>query len=302
MSNEKNSLVKDAIADAKQIREVAIANAKAILAEQMAPQIQSLVSKQMENMDAITEEKDEVVEESKVEESVEKVEVKPEGDKVEIEITDEDEVEGEKPVEESSDPGFENLATEKEKEFYGEAEGNSEEEVDVDAVLAELEKEEEAGGLDVQEAKECDKDKEKVDENQLKLTEARLAKATGLIKRMKEELVEANLLNGKLVHLTKLFKNYNFSKDQRERMVEVFDRSNSLNEIKLTYDILVESATSNKKTDVTKKRIAEGLASKTSKVTQEKKEVINEGQVDEYVTRLQKLAGIKSTNKKQING
>lgn len=268
-----SDILKDAIVDAKQVREAAMANAKQILAEQMSTQLSSLVSKQIEEMEAPIEEEQELTE-APVTETIKEEE--------EIEITDDTEV---VPVEGTEEEVIETPAEE--------AAPVSEEEIDVDAVLAELEKEEEAGPELEEEAKDCVKEETTVQ------LEARMNKATGLIKRLKDQLVEANTLNGKLVYLTKLFKNYSFSKDQKERMVEIFDRSNSINELKLTYDILVESINANKKVDVSKKKITEGLASKMTKATQEKsKSIINENQQEDYITRVQKLAGIKTVKNK----
>ena len=57
----KRDILKEAIADAKAVKEVAIANAKAALEEAFTPQLKSMLAKRIEEMDK--EEDDEVKEE-----------------------------------------------------------------------------------------------------------------------------------------------------------------------------------------------------------------------------------------------
>ena len=60
MSTNKD-LFKEAIADAKQVREAALANAKAALEEALAPKLQSMISAKLQEME--NEEEDEKLEE-----------------------------------------------------------------------------------------------------------------------------------------------------------------------------------------------------------------------------------------------
>jgi hypothetical protein len=118
-----------------------------------------------------------------------------------------------------------------------------------------------------------------------------------VIQFLREKLQEVNTLNAKLLYTNKLFKNFNLNVEQKTRIVEQFDRANSLREVKLVYTTLAESLGTkvtrqpNKKTVST---ITEGLASKPVGSTKPKtaSNVIVEN-VDQQVSRLQFLAGIK---------
>ena len=59
MSTNKD-LFKEAIADAKQVREAALANAKAALEEALTPKLQSMISARLQEMDLDEEEVDEI--------------------------------------------------------------------------------------------------------------------------------------------------------------------------------------------------------------------------------------------------
>ena len=61
MSNNQQ-LFKDAIADAKTLREVAVANAKAALEESFMPRIQSMFERRVMDADELEEMKDELEE------------------------------------------------------------------------------------------------------------------------------------------------------------------------------------------------------------------------------------------------
>lgn len=114
---------------------------------------------------------------------------------------------------------------------------------------------------------------------------------------LRSKLQEVNLLNAKLLFTNKLFKNYNMSGPQKMKVVETFDRTNTVREVKLVYSTLAESF--NGAGTVTKKKlVSEGIASrsvastKPSEVPVDKSTptVITEG--SEMANRFQKLAGI----------
>ncbi len=63
MSNK--DLFKEAIADAKAVREAALANAKAALEEALAPKIQSMLSAKLQEIEELDEMKDEEMDEAK---------------------------------------------------------------------------------------------------------------------------------------------------------------------------------------------------------------------------------------------
>jgi hypothetical protein len=66
MSTNRN-LLKEAIADAKTIKETAIANAKAVLEESFAPQMRSLISLKLQEMATEEEEYDPLADINEVE-------------------------------------------------------------------------------------------------------------------------------------------------------------------------------------------------------------------------------------------
>lgn len=112
---------------------------------------------------------------------------------------------------------------------------------------------------------------------------------------LRSKLQEVNLLNAKLLYTNKLFKNYNMSGPQKMKVVETFDRTNTVREVKLVFSTLAESFNSSG-TVTKKKSLTESIASKavaSTKPAETVKEstVITEG--SEMATRFQKLAGIK---------
>jgi pantothenate kinase len=74
------------------------------------------------------------------------------------------------------------------------------------------------------------------------------------------------------------------------RVIETFDRAQSLREVKLVYTTLAESVQSKVRKVANKKAtVTEGLASKAQKTTKPK-QVIAEGNV--MASRMKKLAGL----------
>ena len=131
-----------------------------------------------------------------------------------------------------------------------------------------------------------------------------LNEAEDVIRYVKGQLNEVNLLNAKLLYTNKLFKEYNMNNDHKMRVVEMFDLAKNVREVKLTYANIAESlnfgGTDMKKKVVTTtnssvQSITEGLASKPVGSTKPK-DIISESAM---VSKFQKLAGIK---KKVISG
>jgi hypothetical protein len=137
MSNNRD-LLKEAIADAKAVKETAIANAKAALEESFTPHLKSMLSAKLEEMD-----KDE--DDVKESEEIQETDAVDEGyDKDDKEVKESEEVEEAKKEE-------------------------IEEELDLDEMLAELdlsEKKEEEGKDKMEESEELDEAKEELDESE----------------------------------------------------------------------------------------------------------------------------------------
>jgi hypothetical protein len=124
-------------------------------------------------------------------------------------------------------------------------------------------------------------------------TAAELNEAYRTIKSLQRTINEVNLLNAKLLFANKLFRAHNMTNEQKVKVIETLDRTNSVREVKLVYSTLAENfkySTSNKST---KKSISEGIASKVTKSTkpaQAQKQVIAESA--DFSDRFKKLAGI----------
>ena len=134
-------------------------------------------------------------------------------------------------------------------------------------------------------------DKEKVDEAEEEEKEKELNEAYKVIKSLQKTINEVNLLNAKLLFANKLFRAHNMTNEQKVKVIETLDRTNSVREVKLVYSTLAENFkfSTNKST---KKSISEGIASKVTKSTKpaQSKQVIAEN--TDFSDRFKKLAGI----------
>ncbi|MBC8428358.1 hypothetical protein H8D04_00600 [bacterium] len=160
-----DDLLKDAIADAKAVRETALANAKIALEEAFTPRIQSMLSQKIQSE---MEGEEEVPAEDEVEAEEEpEVAVEPEVGEEEFEVEEDDidpsdEFSEEEPVEDEDDVIEINgvkyapiVSEEDEEEFEAEPEleeGEEEDELDLEAILRELEDDEEELEEDYDEA------------------------------------------------------------------------------------------------------------------------------------------------------
>jgi hypothetical protein len=121
-----------------------------------------------------------------------------------------------------------------------------------------------------------------VDELKKEIKETR-----NVVKFMRAKLNEVNLLNAKLLFSNKLFRAFGLNNNQKLKVVETFDRTKNLREVKLVYATLAESfkRPSNRISESVKK----GSASKPVRSTKPKA-VLSEGQ--ELKARFKKLANI----------
>jgi len=164
-----------------------------------------------------------------------------------------------------------------------EAEGDKEsddtvdEEIDINEIIRSLTEEE-----DSEETTNEAEDEEVKEEKDEELKEA-----YRVIKFMQSKLNEVNLLNAKLLFSNKLFRNYELNESQKMKVIENFDRANSLREVKLVYSTICESLTTRK----AKKQIKESYASKPTRSTAPKKEILSEGNA--LAARWKKLANLK---------
>ena len=173
--------------------------------------------------------------------------------------------------------------------------------VDLQELLDSL-NDDESEGEEITEGEEEDEDEEKEvdekieDEKVSESLQAELNEAMSTVQYLRDQLNEVNLLNAKLLYTNKLFNQFNLDQKQKLKVVETFDLSKSIREVKLSYTILSESYSLGgsvvKKTNTTAKTITEGLASKPVASTAPKKDLIVENS-NVMASRFQKLAGIK---------
>ena len=286
-------LLKDAIADAKAVRETALANAKLALEEAFTPRIQSMLS-------------------AKLSEELEDDEMYEGEEEMDVEISDEPTAEpapapapeaepapapeAEPEMEDDEMTEYDDLDLE---EIIRELEGSEDE---VDATMAEEEEEEmyeeeaeemyeEDEDIDINEIiralKEEDEESEEMHEEES--NEEELEEAYNVIRFLKSKINEVNLLNAKLLYSNKLFRNFVLAESQKMKVIENFDRAHNLREVKLVYSTLAESFKSNLDRG-NKKVVKESFASKPVASTKPAKQVLNEG--SELAERFKKLAGL----------
>ena len=192
--------------------------------------------------------------------------------------TDSSEVGAQGPEGEGADEegGKENSEDEVVKEPVTEAEHDDKDE-DEDIDLEEVIK-----ALSEEEGMEDEEEEDKMDEMQTTLKEYKET-----IGYLREKLNEVNLMNAKLLFTNKLFRGFGLNNNQKLRVVEQFDRTKSLREIKLVYATLAESFKGNGNKRVNESK---GQASKAVASTEPKKEVLSEGA--EMKNRFKKLANL----------
>jgi len=108
---------------------------------------------------------------------------------------------------------------------------------------------------------------------------------------MKNKLHEVNILNAKLLFTNKLFKEFALDNNQKLKVVETFDRTQSTREIKLVYSTLAEQFSDNGSIK-NRNPIKESASSKSgsTRPSQKSRKVITEEA--NVAARFKKLAGI----------
>ena len=319
-------ILKEAIADAKAVRETALENAKMALEEAFTPQIKSMLSAKLKEDEL--EEGDPVVEDEEVGDDDEGD--TEEGYHEDDEVGDEDEVEV--PAEDAHVDAEEGAHEEGEHDDEAEEgahEGHDDEDevdesnLDLEAIIKELEAEltededeeveesteaveesdepvEESTEETVEEEYEIDEaaltededeDEKEVDESNTSAIEAELKEYKEAVHFLKDKLHEVNILNAKLLFTNKLFKSYSLDNNQKLKVVETFDRAQTTREIKLVYSTLAEQFQDNGSI-VTRKSIKESASTPvaSTKPSKESKKVITEE--SQVANRFKKLAGL----------
>lgn len=355
-------LLKEAIADAKAVKDTAIANAKMALEEAFTPHLKSMFSAKINEMeeeevdedmdynDENTEqietkhkgrENEKVVKEFYLDEDEDEINLEElmselEKDEMEEVINDprgpgahgnigtggmsddalmeaEEETEEEMSIEDMSEGDLKDFIESVIKDMVeaGEIEAGSEEESEeeeeeegesIDEFLNEME------GDDLKEYREDQPTEEEIlamickeypNSKQCKtsMKESKASKAAKLksskeleeayrvIRSMKKDINEVNLLNAKLLYTNKIFRGKSLTESQKINVLGAFDRATTTKEAKLVY----ESLLSNLKTPTRNIQENLGRASKSITVPQTKQPIIES---NDMIARFQKLAGI----------
>jgi len=318
-------LLKEAIADAKAVREVALQNAKMALEEAFDSKIKNMLSARLaEELDEDVELEEDYVEEE-VDTTDEAVETTDEGNYYEEDSANVSDVSGATEEGVDEEINLDELMAELEEMSYEEdeksegmkydedekanegkkddevKEGKDEDEVkeakdedeanesiDIDALIAEIESELEEG-KDEKEVKEADDAELEEAKKRAKKAEDELEEALAAVSTLKESISEMNLLNSKLLYCNKLFKANSLTEAQKVKVVDALDLATTANEAKLVFNTLQESFDF---TGVEKRAIKEGLGRASKASGTAPKKVIAES-VDGTISRFQKLANIK---------
>ena len=354
MANRKD-LLSEAIADAKAVKETALANAKLALEEAFTPKLQSMISAKLaeeaddemeEELDSSdlgagdnAEPSDDANDSSDVPNDDNLIDAPEESENDDV-VSEEDEMEEmeEEEGEMSDDSEEDSMEDEmdsmdsEEAEEEMEAEEDEDDELDLESVIEELEAEmasadeedetyesahdeedetyesahdevdeedemdEEDENIDLEEVIKTLKEMEESDEDVHEEDEmdeededmaTELEEAYSTIKSLQKTINEVNLLNAKLLYTNKLFRTFDLNENQKVKVLENFDRTSSVREVKLVFSTLAENL------NVAKKKrtvVKEGYASKATKSSAPKK-IISEG--NELSARWKKLAGLK---------
>jgi len=324
----KSDLLKEAIADARAVKETALANAKIALQEAFAPRLERMLATKLTN----EIEGEEELQEPNLDDMGDDVPVEDETTDGAVDWVDNDisfsvggntydaEIDNSMEDEPVAEPemGGEEEAPMSNDEMSDEYNENYEmdEDLNLEAIIRELEgdldepmaepemEEPMAEGDEYAEEDDSDMNIDEIIESILREEEEDVpaAKADDEVEAVKEELEEAyntvrqlksiinevNLLNAKLLYTNKLFRNFELSENQKMKVIENFDRAGNTREVKLVFSTLAESF----KRPTTKKRVVkESYASKPVATTAPKStNIINEG--FDQAERWKKLAGL----------
>ena len=309
-------LLKEAIADAKAVRQTALANAKLALEEAFTPRIQSMLaaklSEEMEDEDMYEGEGEEEMEaempapapepemDMDMEEGEEMSdEMYEEEDDMSMGMEEEEDME----MEEEEDMDLESIIRELEGEDEEEMKMENLDSSDIgkgenarpsksanDSTTPDPQGDDLFEGLTIDEIvaalREEDGEEEMKEEEETK--EAELEEAYNVIRFLKSKINEVNLLNAKLLFSNKLFRNNSLSESQKMKVIENFDRATTMREVKLVYATISESLNSRKSKAIVKE--SKGTASTAQRSTAPRKSILNEGNA--LAARWKKLANL----------
>ena len=112
-------------------------------------------------------------------------------------------------------------------------------------------------------------------------TPTELDEAYSTIKTLRSELNEVNLLNAKLLYTNKIFKGKNLTESQKLKVLNSFDKTTTVKEVKLVYETLKEGITTSKKS------LSENLGSASKAMGTTKKPII---EANDAFSRMREIA------------
>ena len=317
-------LFKEAIADAKQVREAALANAKVALEEALTPRLQSMLSTKLQEMededmeegfetndfgfgeeDAVLEGDDDLEEDFDLSEILAELEKEEEEMNEAKEMGEEEEMGDEEKMGEEEDEEIEvaDLTVDELKDIIKDIiaqEMGGDEEMGMD----DMEAGEEEMEMGAEEEMEMGDDEDEInleellaeleamDDNEVKEAKKSnedLDEAINTINTLRSELQEVNLLNAKLLYVNKIFKAKNLTESQKVKVIASFDKATTAKEAKIVFESLestLTAVTSNVKSQI---KESLGFASKAAGMAP-KKQIV---EVNDSILRMQQLAGIK---------
>jgi len=315
MANNRD-LLREAIADAKAVKETAIANAKAALTESFTPFLKEKLSQKISEMEEGDMNKDmdemmygeaddnnEGLDEISLDELLAELEESPEKE-MEEELyeakkdEEKDEKDEEMSLEDMSEDDLKSFIEDVIKDMVANKELEAGHEGIEDEEGAEEEGEPTDEPADDEPADEEPADEEEVDLEELlaemnaeepkeeDTKEEELEEAYGVIKHLKSELNEINLLNAKLLYTNKIFRSKSLTESQKIRVLTAFDKAKTKKEAQLVYETLTEGL----KVSITKTSIKESLGSASKSLGSAIKKPIIE---NDAFARMRELAGLK---------
>jgi len=321
----KSDLLKEAIADARAVKETALANAKIALQEAFAPRIESMLAAKLseeleddENIDASIDgdldmgSSEEMPEDGNMDMDMGSndvgdlsIDVNNDGEFDEFDITSREPMGNtENPEDLNSEYGdeedglnLESIIRELEEDMDIEPASTTEPENEMYEGHGYEDKDHtEADNIDEiieailreadAEPMEYDNDEKVAElEEKLQFSDDQLQEAYSTVKQLKSIINEVNLLNAKLLYTNKLFRNFDLNESQKMKVLENFDRAGSTREVKLVFSTIAESL----KTPTKKRVVKESYASKPVASTKPTT-ILAEG--FEMADRWKKLAGL----------
>ena len=316
-----SDLLKKSIADAKAVREAALSDARSFLEEQFSSHVNELFADKLaEEIDGDEESPNPTDDSMSYDLDNSDSTTSDNIDDTDV-VSDEDinEILNELDQDDVNEVEVENCNPDADDVVNYDEDGEDEEELDLNEILSELQDTESSYDDEVDDEIEDQVTDEEAVQSEDPLAEdvtidemadalisldeenkrlkSSLKEHVDAVKQLKSILSETNLLNAKLLYTNKLFKGAALTESQKIRVIDTFDLTTSIREVKLAYSVLAESfnfggsvVTRKKTSNTTAHRITEGLASKPVKST--KPSPILAEQVDVMTTRFQKLAGI----------